>query len=73
MVASAYLNPGQIQDLADQIGEISKAAVGYDLKVMVRIEVGTDEKRPTDHVVSTINDRLTGISPELSLHRKGRY
>ena len=39
LVASAYLNAGQIQDLAEQIGEIRKAAVGHDLKVMVRIEV----------------------------------
>ena len=32
-VATAYLKPNQIQDLADQIGEIGTTAVGHDLKV----------------------------------------
>jgi hypothetical protein len=66
-VASSYLDTGGIQDLADQIGEIRKAAVGYDLKVMVRIEVGAEGKRPPDQVVSAINQRLTAISPALAL------
>ena len=67
LVASAYLKPGEIQDLADQIGEIGNAAVGYDLKVLVRIEVGSEGKRPPEDVVTKLKKLLMGISASLKL------
>jgi hypothetical protein len=36
LTAEAYLEPSQIQDLADQIPEITKAAAGQDLKYRIR-------------------------------------
>ena len=67
LVASAQLKPGEIQELADQIGAISSAAVGHDLKVAVRIEVGAEGKRPPDSLVASINNKLKEISPDLEL------
>ncbi len=66
-VASAQLKTSQLQELADQIGSISNAAVGHDLKVIVRIEVGGEGKRPPDDVIAAINGKLKEISPELEL------
>jgi hypothetical protein len=67
LVASAFLKPGEVQDFADQIGGIGSAAVGYDLKIMVRIEVGADGKRPPEEVVNKINAKLGEVSKDLKL------
>ena len=67
LVASAYLKPGEIQDFADQIGEVGNTAVGYDLKVLVRIEVGSERERPPEDVVTKLKKMLTSISPSLKL------
>ena len=67
LVASAYLKPGEIQDLADQIGEIGNAAVGYDMKTQVRIELGSSGKRPPPNVVVKINAKLEAIAKHLKL------
>jgi hypothetical protein len=67
LVASAILKPGEVQDLADQIGEIGSAAVGYDLKIMVQIEVGAGGKQPPEDVVAKINAKLGEISKGLKL------
>jgi hypothetical protein len=67
LVASAYLKPGEIQDFADQIGEIGNTTVGYDMKVHVRIEVGSEAKRPPEDVVTKLRNLLTGISTSLTL------
>jgi hypothetical protein len=66
-VASAYLSKNEVQDLAEVIGDVGNAAVGYDLKIMVRIEVGGDGKRPPDEVVAKINARLGEVSKGLRL------
>jgi hypothetical protein len=47
LVAEANLRPSQIQDLADQLGELTKAVVGYDLKLHLRIELGGAKAVPT--------------------------
>lgn len=62
LIATAYLNTGQVQDLADQIGDIGNAAVGYDMKGHVRVEVGGDGKRPPVDVVAKINAKLGEVS-----------
>ena len=67
VVASGYLKPGEIQDLADQIGELGSAAVGYDMKVLVRIELGSDGNRPPEDVVARLNAKLAGVSKDLAL------
>jgi hypothetical protein len=67
LVATASLKPDQIQDLAEQIGAIGTAAVGYDLKIEVRLQVGKEGKRPPDAVVTKINDRLKEVSKEFKL------
>lgn len=38
--AEAVLQPNQIQDLSNQIGEIAKAAVGLNPKFTIHIELG---------------------------------
>ena len=63
-VATAYLKPNQIQDLADQIGEIGTTAVGHDLKVQVRIELGGKTPVPKD-LITKINGLLHDVSKEL--------
>jgi hypothetical protein len=56
LTATADLKPNEVQELADQIGDISNAAVGYELKVQVRIEV-----------VAKINSKLGEVSKYLKL------
>ena len=63
-VATAYLKPNQIQDLAEQIGEIGTTAVGHDLKVQVRIELGGKTPVPKD-LITKINGLLHDVSREL--------
>jgi len=63
-VATAYLKPNQIQDLADQIGEIGTTAVGHDLKIQVRIEIGGKTPIPKD-LLTKINGLLDDVSKEL--------
>ena len=67
LTATAYLKPNEVQELADQIGDICNAAVGYELKVQVRIEVGGDGKRPPEEAVAKINSKLGEVSKNLKL------
>lgn len=65
-IAEAELRPNEIQDLADQIGEIVRAAVGMELKFHVRIELGGNEKSP-DPAIAEINKLLEQISADFKL------
>jgi hypothetical protein len=65
LIASAQLKTSEVQELGDQIGSIGNAAVGYDLRVTVQIEVGAGGKRPPESIVASINGKLKEISPEL--------
>ena len=65
-VAEAELQSSQIQDLADSIGDIQKAAAGHGIKFRMRIEVG-GEKLPTESVVREVNKRLGEVSKDLML------
>jgi hypothetical protein len=67
LIATAYLKPGELQDFFDQIGDITGAAVGYDLKVQVRVEVGGDGKRPPVDIVAKINAMLGEVSKDFKL------
>jgi hypothetical protein len=64
---TANLKPMEIQELADQIGEITNAAVGYDLKIQVRIEIGSAGNRPPDDLVGKLSAKLGDVSQELKL------
>ena len=64
--AEAVLEANGIQDLADQIPDITKAAVGNDLKFKVQIDLG-GEKSPNPEAVKTINDLLSDVSDSFKL------
>ena len=64
--AEAALEANGIQDLADQIPEITKAAVGNDLKFKVRIDFG-GEKSPDLEAVKKINELLSDVSDSFKL------
>ena len=66
LVADAELRPNEIQDLADQIAEVVKAAVGLELRFRVRVELGGD-KPPSPEVVAKINELLRAIRGEFQL------
>jgi hypothetical protein len=66
-VASAYLSKTEFQDLAEVIGDVGNAVVGYDLKIKVQIEVGGDGKSPPDEVIAKVNAKLGKVSKNLSL------
>jgi hypothetical protein len=63
-IAEADLRPNEIQDLADAMGELTAAAVGYDLKFHLRIELGGNSQ-PTDKTVERINKILKEVFEDL--------
>jgi hypothetical protein len=63
-VAEAVLQPNQLQDLADQIGDIAKVAVGLNPKFTIRIELG-ESVQPSDEVIDKINQLLKDVSDDL--------
>lgn len=66
LVAEATLPPNGIQDLADVVPELLKAAVGHELKFGIRVELG-GAKPPTQETVESVNKLLNGVSRELRL------
>ncbi len=64
--AEAVLEADQIQDLADQVPELLKAAIGNDLKFTVRVEVG-GENTPAPEALEKINKLLADVSEDLRL------
>ena len=66
LTAEAVLEANGIQDLADQIPEITKAAIGNDLKFSVRVELG-GKGPPSAEAVEKINELLAEVSDTLRL------
>jgi hypothetical protein len=60
LVAEADLRPNQLQDLADQLGELTKVVVGYDLKLHVRLELAGKKKPPAD-LITRLNALLEEV------------
>lgn len=60
-IAESDMRPSEIQDLADHLGDIQKAAVGLELKFRIRVEVGGKNK-PTPEMVNTINEKLKEVA-----------
>jgi len=63
LVAEAYLEPNQIQDLSDQIPDLTKTAAGQDLKYRIQMELKGDEKR--DEITKKLNELLKDVSDDL--------
>lgn len=68
-VAEADLRPGQIQDLAEVVADLTRAAAGHDLKFHLRIELGGEEP-PPDKAVQEVNKILKPISEGIQLRRR---
>jgi hypothetical protein len=66
LVAEAELQPSEIQDLADQVGELKKAAAGLELKFTVRLEI-SGPGMSDESVVAKLNDLLKAVSDQLQL------
>lgn len=66
LVAQADLRSDQIQDLADQIGELTKAAAGLDLTFFLRIQLA-DKDLISPETKEKINKLLCAISDDLKL------
>ena len=66
LVAEAVLEANGIQDLADQVPDIAKAAVGNNLRFNLRVEFG-GETAPDPDAVEKINDLLSEVSDKLKL------
>ena len=67
-VAEADLQPSQIQDLAEGMGDLLGAAAGSEIKFRLRVEL---DKNASQQVKQSVNSALEGISPDLSFD-KGR-
>jgi hypothetical protein len=66
LIARAELRSNQIQDLADQISDITLAAAGLDLKFRIEVELDGSGKNAPD-VVEKLNSILTSIAEDLKL------
>jgi hypothetical protein len=65
-IAKAELRPNQIQDLADQISEITRVAAGLDLKFRIEVELDGSGMNATE-VIEKLNAMLTSIAKDLKL------
>ena len=66
LVARAELRSSQIQDLADQISDITLAAAGLDLKFNIQVEVSGTTSGSTD-AVAKLNELLGAIAEDFKL------
>jgi hypothetical protein len=64
-VAEAELRVDQIQELADQMGEITKAGTGMDIRFTVRVEVTPGAASPD--AVGKLGEALAKVSEKLVL------
>jgi hypothetical protein len=69
LVAEDYLRPSQIQDLAEVVGDITRAAAGHDLRFKLRVELGGETATPRQ-VVQEVNKSLSTISEHLHLGQR---
>ncbi|MCL6450268.1 MAG: hypothetical protein K6T75_03125 [Acetobacteraceae bacterium] len=66
LTAEAHLRVGQLQDLAENLPQIIKAAAGLNLKFHLRVEL-TADPWPTSQAVKSLNALLRQISEDLQL------
>ena len=69
LIASAYLDPPQIQDLADALPRLLdiKAKSKIPIQFRIQVELGDGQKAPTKEVRAEVAKLLTEISDELHL------
>jgi hypothetical protein len=66
LVAEAELRPNEIQDFAEQLAELRKAAGNLDLKLRLRLELDGRGKAPAQDIVAKLNDLLAKVSKVFS-------
>jgi hypothetical protein len=66
LAAAAELKSYQIQDFAEQIDELMKAAVGHELKIHLRLEL-SGSTPPSDEAIAKINELLKEIGEDFEL------
>jgi hypothetical protein len=66
VMAEADLNIAQVQDLAEQVGELARVAVGHELRMHFRIEVGEGKPLPRE-LIDRLNELLGQVSEDLRL------
>jgi len=66
LAAEADLKVALVQDLAEQVGELARLAVGYDVRMRFRIEVGGAKPVPAD-LVEKLNQVLAEVAKDLRL------
>jgi hypothetical protein len=66
LVAEAELRPNEIQDFAEQLAELRKAAGNLDLKLRLRLELDGRGKSPAQDIVAKLNDLLAKVSKVFS-------
>jgi hypothetical protein len=63
-VAEAELTAGQVQDLADAVGDLTSAAAGHGVSFRLQITLGQDKPAP-DEIVEKANGVLKKVSEKL--------
>jgi len=66
LVAEAFLEVAGIQDLADVVSDLTKAAIGQELRFKIRIEYNQGGK-PDPDAVSRLNEILEKVTEALKL------
>ena len=67
LTAETFLEIGNIQDLADQIPDITKKAAGNNIKFKIYIELGDGKTPPDNKTVEELNQLLSKVSDKLRL------
>ncbi len=68
LVAEAPLEIEEIQNLNDQLSDLTKASIGLGLKFHIRIELGP-ASQVSDETVAKMNELLAEVSEKLRLQR----
>ncbi len=69
LVAEAPLEIEEIQNLNDQLSDLTKASVGLGLKFHIRIELGP-ASQVSDETMAKMNELLADVSEKLRLQRE---
>jgi hypothetical protein len=66
LVAEAEMRPNEIQDFAEQLAELRKAAGPLDLRLHLKLELDGRGKSLAQEIVAKLNDLLAKVSKALS-------
>ena len=66
-MAEAELRPNELQDFADHVGELRRAASPGELTFRLKIELDGRGKLPGQETVAKLNDLLAKVSKVLAL------